>query len=703
MLRLTLRTLLAYLDDTLNAPDSRLMGQKLAETKSAQELADRIKKLIRRRGVPAPPLAYDGTPTDPNIMAAYLSDSLAGERVVQFEQACLDSDPLLADVASCHQILTVVLSQPVRVPPTARRRMYALVKGREAIPDRPPNPAIAPVGGLFAEETFDIEADEADAALLLGMSAYSQSESWSRRGLKLGAVILLAIGLIIAIWQALPPLQNTLGSNTPEYAMLSPVPPVPSTPATANDRPKTMTPTTTPTDPLPEPAPQPMPLPKQPMAKDPALPKVEIALPPPPAKNERVRAGRVEKPTMLLLNQPVGGETWTRVGPTDLTIQTSDRLMALPGFKATVVLGSGVIVELWGNLPELLPAPLLWSSVTLHDPYPGFLADLTLHDGRIYLKSELPEGGKVRLRFAPDHVWELTLPNDQTEVAVELIRSAVPGVVAELPQVTLGLAVISGSASLKVGYKEFPKIEANQVLHWDNKGPGLEGPKQLPQEGIAYFSKFQTYPDAATAQAALLAISKFTERLTDPSRVRVVFAEGLSTSGPVNLERIASARIAVLAEAAMAGTPGLTALVEAAEDPNRPFVREAAIFGLRSALLAKPASQEILATVLEEKARLTADEIATLQALLNGLTPAERSSPITWDRLLTLLEANKIILREVAFVVLLNEVDPESQKNRQLASFDAAAPDMIRQQFIRGWKRRIEELKKKEPAVPKTP
>jgi hypothetical protein len=704
MLRLTLRTLLAYLDDTLSATDSRLIGQRLAETESAQELAERIKKLIRRRGVTAPPLSYDGSPNDPNVMAAYLSDSLASERVAQFEQACLESDPLLADVASCHQILTVVLSQPVRVPPTARRRMYALVKGRESIPDRPPNPAIAPVGGIFAEETFDIEADEADAALLLGMSAYSQSESWTRRGLKVGAVLLLALGFIVTLWQAIPPLEQIGASRSLDYVLLVPLPSPPSSASTENKRSGETPPPAPPAEERPpEPRPQPMPPGKEPPAKEPGLPKVEIAVPPPPAKTDRVRAGRVDKPNMMLLAKPADMESWVRVGPTNLTVQTTDRLLALPGFKGSVVLSAGAIVELWGNLPELLPAPLLWSCVTLHDPYPGYIADLTLHDGRIYLKSQLPEGGKIRLRFAPDQVWELTLPNDQTEVAVELIRTAVPGDLAELPQVTVGFAVNSGTAALKVGYKQFPKIEVNQVVHWDNKGPGLEGPKKLPPEGVAYFSKFQTYPDAANAQAALLAINKFTERLTDPSRVRVVFAEGLSVRGTVNLEAIASARIAVLAEAAMNGEPGLTTLVEAAEDPARPFVREAALFGLRAALLAYPEAQAKLATILEEKARLTSDEIATLQALLRGLTPAERNSPDTGERLLALLDANKIILREAAFMILLNEVDPESQKNRQLASFDAAAPEMIRQQILRAWKRRLDELKKKEPPAPKMP
>ena len=48
-MRLTLRTLLAYLDDTLEPAQARLIGQKVAESDAAQELVARIKQVTRRR------------------------------------------------------------------------------------------------------------------------------------------------------------------------------------------------------------------------------------------------------------------------------------------------------------------------------------------------------------------------------------------------------------------------------------------------------------------------------------------------------------------------------------------------------------------------------------------------------------------------------------------------------------------------------
>src|SRR4051794_1315273 len=53
-LRLTLRTLLAYLDDTLEGDQVKVIGQKVAESDTAQELIARIKQVTRRRRLTTP-------------------------------------------------------------------------------------------------------------------------------------------------------------------------------------------------------------------------------------------------------------------------------------------------------------------------------------------------------------------------------------------------------------------------------------------------------------------------------------------------------------------------------------------------------------------------------------------------------------------------------------------------------------------------
>src|SRR4051812_24874025 len=123
MLRLTLRTLLAYLDDTLEPAQARDIGKKVAESEVARQTVERIKTVTRRRRLSAPRLEPDDLSTDPNVIAEYLDNVLPSDQVTDLETAALDNDTRLAEVAACHQILTLVLGEPAKVPQTARRRM----------------------------------------------------------------------------------------------------------------------------------------------------------------------------------------------------------------------------------------------------------------------------------------------------------------------------------------------------------------------------------------------------------------------------------------------------------------------------------------------------------------------------------------------------------------------------------------------------
>ena len=130
-MRLTLRTLLAYLDDTLDPSEIKQIGQKVAESDAAQELIARIKQVTRRRRLTTPPNTGPGG-FDPNTIAEYLDNALPNDQVAELEKTCLESDVHLAEIAACHQILTLILGEPILVPPTAKQRMYGLVRGRES-------------------------------------------------------------------------------------------------------------------------------------------------------------------------------------------------------------------------------------------------------------------------------------------------------------------------------------------------------------------------------------------------------------------------------------------------------------------------------------------------------------------------------------------------------------------------------------------
>src|SRR5438552_546792 len=78
MLRLTLRTLLAYIDDTLAPAQARELGEKVAASEPARELIERIKRVTRRRALPpAGRRGPDGPPARPAGTAA---DRARGEK-----------------------------------------------------------------------------------------------------------------------------------------------------------------------------------------------------------------------------------------------------------------------------------------------------------------------------------------------------------------------------------------------------------------------------------------------------------------------------------------------------------------------------------------------------------------------------------------------------------------------------------------------
>lgn len=139
-MRLTLRTLLAYLDDRLPPANARELGQKIVNSPFATELADRIKSVVRRRRLAKD--ASDQKNIDANLIAEYLDDQLTPELVALIEKEILGSDHNLAEVAAAHQILGL-LSDPVEISQQLTERFHKLDPFTGAKADAPSD--VAPV------------------------------------------------------------------------------------------------------------------------------------------------------------------------------------------------------------------------------------------------------------------------------------------------------------------------------------------------------------------------------------------------------------------------------------------------------------------------------------------------------------------------------------------------------------------------------
>ncbi|HEX3601498.1 MAG TPA: hypothetical protein VHU84_15210 [Lacipirellulaceae bacterium] len=204
-MRLTLRTLLAYLDDVLDPVDKEELAHKIESSEFAEDLVHRTRDTVRRLRLSAPQVIGTGMGLDPNTVAEYLDNVMPPEQVGDFERICLESDVHLAEATACHHVLTMVLGEPADVDPIARQRMYTLGTGSSdgkrlriepahtapmaaAIPAATLSPPLAPMPSSIAPRAVEVPD-------------YLRAGSWwqsSTAIVALAAIVLIGISLIFA-------------------------------------------------------------------------------------------------------------------------------------------------------------------------------------------------------------------------------------------------------------------------------------------------------------------------------------------------------------------------------------------------------------------------------------------------------------------------------------------------------------------------
>jgi hypothetical protein len=210
-MRLTLRTMLAYLDEILEPEDHQDIGRKIEESEFATSLVHRIRDVSRRMRLAAPKVSGRGMGLDPNTVAEYLDNTLAGERVPDFEKVCLESDVHLAEVASCHQILALVQVQPAEVDPDLRNRMYEMASRADEPAARERNHAGPPALPAFAGAPDGSSGQDEPARPVRPrpeVPDYLRSGSRSKF-VPIAVTVLLAVCLLGAIVWASGPLDKT--------------------------------------------------------------------------------------------------------------------------------------------------------------------------------------------------------------------------------------------------------------------------------------------------------------------------------------------------------------------------------------------------------------------------------------------------------------------------------------------------------------
>lgn len=669
-MRLTLRTLLAYLDDTLEPAQAKIIGQKVAESEVARELIERIKQVTRRRRLAAPPATGPGSKLDTNSVAEYIDNVLPDGEITEVEETFLNSDVHLAEVASCHQILTLFLGQPTEVPPTARQRMVGLVKGRESVVRRPAR----------RYEPDELGAanlpDEADEALLLGMPSYLRKNTWARRLIPVAAVLGLVVLLLVAIWQIVPRGNSPLvggskpGTRDNSVAVAGPEGiPAPTRPAG--------------TQPAKEPEKEPD---KKTPEKEPEKQPIhDVSTPEKPSKERRevgkFVASEVPAPSVLVQHAPAGKpkDQWVRLKP-DADIVTTDTLVSLPGFRSEVKLNNNVSLTLWGNLSEILPLPVLESSAVLYVPADGFDLDCTLNQGLIVIANKKPVGkARARLRFQ-EEVWEITL-DDGGAIALALYGEYTGRIPfksdgsGEAPLMVLDAFGLQGDVEVKVNSYQSFALPVAAFFRWDNTGPRNRSPRPLAPDAIRWYTD-KTAPDTPQFKAVVTALKDLSKRLTDKAPV-------LALAETIKDAKGATLALAVFSLAAVDDTAGMVAALGDKEHLDvRWFagqtVRHWIGIGLENDMRFYKALQKTYSIPQSE----------AIMRMLHGFSKDDWAKVDTYEWLVEKLESKEVAIRELAFAQLWSHV-PEAAK----IPYRPGDPEDVRQAGFDKWKKLLDDGK----------
>lgn len=155
-MRLTLRTLLNWINKNLSEEDAALVAQKVEESELAKALKAQIEGIMAQEHLSAPDL-LDGTPKgNANSAAEYLDNSMDPKLTPDFEKFCIHSDVMLGEIAGCHEILSRALTQNLNLGPELRAKLCGLFKFIDANDESSiPLPQSKPQPEQVEEEIFD--------------------------------------------------------------------------------------------------------------------------------------------------------------------------------------------------------------------------------------------------------------------------------------------------------------------------------------------------------------------------------------------------------------------------------------------------------------------------------------------------------------------------------------------------------------------
>lgn len=725
-MRLTLRTLLAYIDEVLPPAQAAEIGQKLSESPVGTSLVHRIQDVLRQRRLSSPTLSGSGMGIDPNSVAEYLDNTLAPEGIAAVERICLESDLHLAEVAGCHQILSLALAEPAVLPPQVRERMIALGPNtpRLQVPPsaaemiNPPSAsgALTPAGlaavlaqapGLTAPERStaspSVDVSRASAAppsaarsFEEGLPEYLRTREKTRWWPYALAALVLAGWAILTI-QSSPFARRSATEATPDVAGwdgANPDASISSTSPADDERPSALANSDSGTNPAEtSDTGAPSVAQRSPSAHERISPTPETQLPPDVENDPDVDSPPYRKPNGKSREATGGTATATRGGPapgdtrSDLIaakyVSTEGVAIAYLGEEESWrVQPSGALIPVGREFASPNPFEALlelpgWqitlqpgSLMALTSPASGNLPGIELRTGRLVIQPA--SNGRTEPTTLELHVaksrWLATLSGDAV-----LGMEVTPPVASRFEQ-RAGVDVGRAALHLARGRADLVKLGEEQVA------AELRGPATLPLP-LNHSAEEGARPHIATPwqNPDWLSPSKPSGGSKNPI---ALFTRSFSADEAVEmtlppLANDTNPRLAEFAAQGLALISDVPELVKILKTNRHEEARRTAILGLRTWLVSDAGDPSLLQEELRQ--RYTTREAEIVYKLLWGYAPSDARSKTTSQWLVGLLSDPEVSLRSLAIHHLKGLTGQDF-------GFQPNATEQTRQSSIRQWR-----------------
>jgi hypothetical protein len=643
---------LAWLDDTLQPTQVREIGSQVAESPFAQELTERIHRVTRQRRLSVPSSSGpDGT--DPNVVASYLDNDLDPEPVAEYEKQCLTSDVKLAEVASVHQILSL-LGQKVRVPAEAKSRMYQLVKGRETVRERSPGsrrpqspePLTRPIQPWVDPDPI--------------------RRSWIERfGLVAAGLGLIMLAIFTASWSVRVPPQEPIilpigNQETAPNAVVVAAPAKDDSHAAAPAAPEDVD--RAPTDPSHAPGMEKSPsavvgdLVHAPKSKEAVEPKVSKTA---DSTSGAAGAAAVKLPAGasglaaseggVLLRYNGDQREWERLSGTT-AVNRSDRLLCLSPFRATVTLG---------NIPLVLVGE---TEIRVLSQSSDKIPAIELIQGRLLVRNA--SAGSLKVGFSERSVNVELAPS--SSVAMERTERREYGrAVSQAP--SLFIYCTQGELALSAGQQQ-ESLTASDGVVIDTAGTAKRMGIDTPQ---SWTTEMEPSPHELQLRDRFI-------RVFHPGRPVLTEIVAASEDDDADVRQLSILALKSLGD--------LSLLMPTLSRAGDAVTRRGALAAIRSYMALGPDAAK---RVRDQLAEEFGDDSASFVAkMLVGYTPDEASDSKVFERLVTALgpEQQPIGLRELALDTLKQLTgrddlgyDPDHPEGKGLSAWK----DLLRQGKLR--------------------